>query len=50
MSLIAHLTELRNRKGAMSSWWVVSVYQDEQMFVDNTWWHIPITVGLRFQE
>lgn len=46
----AIIGELRNRGGLMGSVFVVSVYQDDRLFLDNNWWHAPVTVGLRLKE
>ncbi len=46
----AIIDELGNRAGLMGSTWVVSVYQDDRTFQDSTWWHSPITFGLRLRE
>jgi hypothetical protein len=46
----AIIDELRNRHGRMGSTWVTSVYQEDQTFRQDSWWHSPITFGLRLQE
>jgi len=47
----AVIENMRNRKGSMGSYFVVSVYQaDQGPFPDNNWWHTPIQFGLRFME
>lgn len=46
----AIIDELGNRAGLMGSTWVASVYQSDTTFQDSSWWHSPVTIGLRLRE
>lgn len=46
----AIIDALGNRHGLMGTTWVTSAYQDDRTFRESSWWHSPITFGLRLQE
>lgn len=46
----AIIDEMRDGRLVMGTTCVTSVYQDDRTFKENSWWHSPITFGLRFQE
>jgi hypothetical protein len=44
------VSNLKNYKGSVNGYFVVATYQVDQFFFDNTWWHAPVEVQMKYQE
>jgi hypothetical protein len=41
---------LKNYKGNVNGYFIVATYQVDRFFFDNTWWHAPVELQLKYQE
>ena len=44
------VNNLKNYKGNVNGYFVVAAYLVDRFFSDNTWWHAPVEVQMKYQE